>query len=144
MNKNSKAKHSRPALKEGNPVPNDFTLTLTQQGFQVSHPIPIDSLINLLFSAISALAKDHHELYQPVATACDNLLAYCFPEEVFPTREELLAQLQAEDQILKERVANGEGGDIDFVAWRERQLNKIQELHEAQAKADDLMEDDLK
>ena len=140
MNKNHNAKHSRPDLTANptsptNPTPNipkDFTFTLTPIGFKVSHQLPVPTLINMLFSVVAALCKDKEELYQPIATATDNLLAYCFPQKTFPTREELLAQMEQEDTILKQRIQNGEGADIDFAEWRAKQLEKIKQQRQQQ------------
>ena len=86
----------------------------------------------MLFSVVAALCKDKEELYQPIATATDNLLAYCFPQKTFPTREELLAQMEQEDTLLKQRIQNGEGADIDFAEWRAKQLEKIKQQRQQQ------------
>ena len=136
MNKNHNAKHSRPDLttdEATTPIlPKDFTFTLTPIGFKVSHQLPAPTLINMLFSVVAALCKDKEELYQPIATATDNLLAYCFPQKTFPTREELLAQMEQEDTLLKQRIQNGEGADIDFAEWRAKQLEKIEQQRQQQ------------
>ncbi len=135
MNKNHNAKHSRPNLTTPNPpteIPTNFEFTLTPIGFKVSHQLPVPTLINMLFSVVATLCKDKEELYQPIATATDNLLAYCFPQKTFPTREELLAQMEQEDTLLKQRIQNGEGADIDFAEWREKQLNKIKQQRQRQ------------
>ena len=143
MNKNHNAKHSRPALttkQTDTPtpeIPTNFEFTLTPIGFKVSHQLPVPTLINMLFSVVATLCKDKEELYQPIATATDNLLAYCFPQKTFPTREELLAQMEQEDELLKQRIQNGEGADIDFAEWRAKQLEKIeQQRQQAVAEAE--------
>lgn len=136
MNKNHNAKHSRPDLTTNTntptEIPTNFTFTLTPIGFKVSHQLPVPTLINMLFSVVAALCKDKEELYQPIATATDNLLAYCFPQKTFPTREELLAQMEQEDTLLKQRIQNGEGADIDFAEWRAKQLDKIRQQQQQQ------------
>ena len=135
MNKNTKnTQHSRPALTDQTPadIPEDFSFNLTPSGFRVTHQVPTITLINMLFSAIASMVKDNSDFYQPVATATSNLLAYCFPTEVFPSREELLREMEQEENQLKERVANGEGADIDFSFLREKKLKEIQALHEKQ------------
>ena len=136
MNKNHNAKHSRPALTtkqtDTQEIPANFEFTLTPIGFKVSHQLPVTTLINMLFSVVAALCKDKEELYQPIATATDNLLAYCFPQKTFPTREELLAQMEQEDELLKQRIQNGEGADIDFAEWRAKQLEKIEQQRQQQ------------
>lgn len=149
MNKNHNAKHSRPDLTTKQTdtlteIPPNFEFTLTPIGFKVSHQLPVPTLINMLFSVVAALCKDKEELYQPIATATDNLLAYCFPQKTFPTREELLAQMEQEDTLLKQRIQNGEGADIDFAEWRAKQLEKIEQQRQQQQavaeaeKADDI------
>ena len=136
MNKNHNAKHSRPDLTtkqtDTREIPKDFTFTLTPIGFKVSHQLPVPTLINMLFSVVATLCKDKEELYQPIATATDNLLAYCFPQKTFPTREELLAQMEQEATLLKQRIQNGEGADIDFAEWRAKQLEKIKQQRQQQ------------
>ena len=133
-----------------------LTITVTKNSVKVNKSdVGLDKIFNLLLNAASTLALNtinckpsdpehtknmEEKVFEMYSQGFANVLGHIAPELYFGSEEDLLEEMAAEERDLAERVANGEGADLDFDEIKEVQMAKIEEARQFREEHPELFE----
>ena len=105
----------------------ELKVTITEKGLKVSKPIPLSVLINHVIRGLLAVClqqPDKDAMYDMLATAFGNTLAYISPEKYYGSEEELRQQLADEDKAMAALAADTP--EVDVKAMKEKVAERIE------------------
>lgn len=105
----------------------DLKITITERGLKVSKAVPLSVLINQTIRGLLAVClqqPDKDAMYDMLATAFGNTLAYISPEKYYGSEEELRQQMADEDKAMAALAA--EAPEVDFEAMKDKVAERIE------------------
>lgn len=105
----------------------DLKITITERGLKVSKAVPLSVLINQTIRGLLAVClqqPDKDAMYDMLATAFGNTLAYISPEKYYGSEEELRQQMADEDKAMAALAADAP--EVDFEAMKDKVAERIE------------------